>query len=56
MSYCIVIFNNGSVDHEILTDDHGHIQEFADEIEAENEAEEWLDDDQYRDFEIFERL
>lgn len=52
MSY-IVVFNVNSSDVEIMTNGHGFKEEFATFEDANNEAMEWLDDNQYRDFKVF---
>lgn len=49
----IVVFNVGSKDCEIMTDGHGFKEEFTSFEDANNEALDWLDDEQYRDFKVF---
>ena len=51
----IVVFNIGSRDVTLMTNNHGFIEEFYDRETAEKYAEEWLDNDQFRKFEIFEK-
>ena len=51
MNY-IVIFNLGSTDVEIMTDGHGFAEQFSDFESANNEALQWLDDSQYRNFKV----
>jgi hypothetical protein len=48
-----VIFNLGSTDCEIMTDGHGFAEQFANFEDANNEAVDWLDDDQYKNFKVF---
>lgn len=52
MNY-IVIFNLGSVDCEVMTNGHGFAEEFSTFEEANNEALDWLDETQYRNFKVF---
>lgn len=50
----IVIFNFEERDSEILKTNHGFIQEFADQDDAVDEAQKWLDGKDYRTFKVFE--
>lgn len=45
-----VLFNVGSRDPEIMTDGHGFVEHFDLFEDANNEALDWLDEDQYRTF------
>ena len=51
----IVVFNLGYKDHQLMIDEHGFIEEFAEYEHAEAQAKEWLDADQYRTFNIYEQ-
>jgi hypothetical protein len=51
----IVIFNIGSRDVTLMTNNHGFIEEFYDYETAVQHAKEWLDEDQFRKFEVFEK-
>lgn len=49
----IVVFNVGSKDVEVMTDGHGFKEVFSSFEEANNEALDWLDGDQYRNFKVY---
>lgn len=49
----IVLFNVGSSAVEVMTDGHGFIEEFETYEDANNEANEWIDEDQYFHFTIY---
>lgn len=49
----IVVFNPNAKDSELLTDGHGFAEKFGSFEEANNEAIEWLDEDQYREFSVY---
>lgn len=51
----IVLFNVGSSAVEVMTDGHGFIEEFETYEDANNEANEWIDEDQYFHFTIYEK-
>lgn len=55
MSY-IVIFNTSCKDAEILTNDHGFVQHFGGIKHAKEEADNWLDGKDYRDYQIYEEV
>ncbi len=51
----IVVFNIGSSDIQVMTDGHGFIEEFDSYEDANNEASEWLDAEQYFQFDVFQK-
>ena len=52
MSY-IVIFNYNSRDAIIMTNDHGFIEDFAEQGDAVSAAKEWIDGKYYVNFKVF---
>lgn len=50
----IVIFNGGTKDIQILTDNHGFIKEFYNSKDAQEEADKWIDGTQYRDYQLYQ--
>lgn len=50
----IVVFNMGYRDSEFLTNSNGFVEVFSSKSEAAEEAEKWVDDKQYREFNIYE--
>lgn len=49
----IVIFNLSYRDPELLTNMHGFVEEFSNIEQAKEAAEQWIDGDQYRSYDIY---
>jgi hypothetical protein len=49
----IVIFNYNSRDSIIMTNDHGFVEEFAEQQDAVMAAYEWIDGKDYRNFRVY---
>ena len=50
-----VVFNVGSRDVEVMTNSHGFLETFYDVDTAKKYAEQWLDQTQYRKYEIYKQ-
>ena len=55
MTY-IVVFNVGFTDHEVMTNSRGFVEEFESAIGAIQEAEEWIDGNQYLSYNVYEQI
>lgn len=49
----IVIFNDGYKDHSPLESSHGFLEKFMSYEDAKNEAKQWIDGKDFRNFSIY---